>query len=60
MQPVERDSCVTVIEGHASLVNLMPPSVYILISFKISHLDHPEFLDDVICTPAFNMGDIGK
>ena len=26
----------------------------------MSHLDHPEFLDKVICTAAFSMGDTGR
>ena len=42
------------------LVEIMPPGVYKLISFKMSRLDHPEFLDDVTCTAAFSMGDIGR
>ena len=59
---MECDSYVTVLEVQAYALELIkvPSCVKILISWQMSHLDQPEFLDEVICKAAFSMEDIGR
>ena len=60
LQPVEHDSCVTVVKARIMPIDLVPSCVYILISWKMSRREHPGFLDKVINSAVFSMGDIGR
>ena len=60
LQPVERDVTVILKGPGLSWSIGLPSCEKRLISWQMSHLDYPEFIDEVICTAAFSMGDIGR